>query len=129
MAPATMRSVFPFAFLALAPLACSLFAKSPALSSPLKDKLAQAETTTVEDAAKACLTKEGWKPDSMGGFAEGANVVTARNAAKDRISVYVQPAEMTPRVTGGPAYDDPFWSCLGQELSGGAKAVPSGSLA
>ena len=67
---------------------------------------------------KACLLKGGWKPDDVGGFAEGATVVSAKNAEKARISVYIQPPEMHPRVTGGPDYADPFWKCLSQELAG-----------
>lgn len=98
--------------------ACSLFATSPALKSPLKDRLAKAGTTTVEDAAKVCLAQAGWKPDAVGGDAEGANVVSATNSNKDRVSLYIQPPEMKPRVTGGPDYDDPFWKCLSRELSG-----------
>jgi hypothetical protein len=109
--------------LALAP-ACALFAKSPALASPLHEELAKAETPRIEDAAKACLIKAGWTPDDVGGEAEGASVVSAKNAAKTRVSVYIQPPGASPRVTGDPAYDDPFWSCLGHEL---ASAKPAAS--
>jgi hypothetical protein len=108
--------------------ACSLFATSPALKSPLQDRLRKAGTTTIEDAAKACLTQAGWKPDEVGGQAEGANVVSATNKDKDRITVYVQPPEMKPRVTGGPDYDDPFWKCLSREL-GGEHAAAAGDKA
>jgi hypothetical protein len=103
---------------------CALVSRSPALSSPLHERLAKADTPVIEDAAKACLTSEGWTPDDVGGEAEGASVVSARNAAKQRVSVYVQPPGSSPRVTGDPAYDDPFWSCLGREL-GSAKAAPA----
>jgi hypothetical protein len=102
--------------------ACALLSRSPALSSPLHEELAKADTPTIEDAAKACLRGEGWTPDDVGGEAEGASVVSARNAAKQRVSVYVQPPGSSPRVTGDPAYDDPFWSCLGHELGGGKPA-------
>jgi hypothetical protein len=107
-------------------LACSLISKSPALSNPLHDQLAKAELPSIEDATKACLTKEGWKPDDIGSIAEGSTVVTAKNSAKDQISVYIHGEEVSPRVTGGPGYGDPFWSCLGKELAGGGgKPAPS----
>jgi hypothetical protein len=109
----------------LAP-ACALFAKSPALASPLHEQLAKADTPRIEDAAKACLTKAGWTPDDVNGDSEGATVVSAKNAAKTRVSVYIQPPGASPRVTGDPAYDDPFWSCLGHEL-GSAKPAASTS--
>lgn len=109
----------------LAP-ACALFAKSPALASPLHEELAKADTPRIEDAAKACLIKAGWTPDDVNGDSEGATVVSAKNAAKTRVSVYIQPPGASPRVTGNPAYDNPFWSCLGHEL-GGAKPAASTS--
>ena len=46
--------------------ACSLVAKSPALQSPLHERLAKADTTTIEDAAKSCFTREGWAPVPRG---------------------------------------------------------------
>lgn len=107
--------------------ACVLLAKSPALRSPLHERLANAGTTRIEQAARTCLSKEGWKPDDIGGFAEGASVVSAKNAAKERVTVYVQPPEMNPRVTGGPAYDDPFWACLGHDLESGTAAAEASS--
>ena len=124
-----MRYGLPLALLLLTPLAsvtpaCALVAKSPALQSPLHERLAKADTTTIEDAAKDCLVHEGWTPDDIGGFAEGATVVSAKNAAKQRVSVYIQPPEMNPRVTGDPPYDDPFWGCLSRGLSS-AKAAPA----
>jgi hypothetical protein len=117
----------PF-LIAFAP-ACVFLAKSPALRSPLHEQLANAGSTRIEQAARTCLAKEGWKPDDVGGFAEGATVVSARNAAKERVSVYIQPPEMNPRVTGGPAYDDPFWTCLGHDLEGGTAAAEASSAA
>jgi hypothetical protein len=119
------RSMFlALVLVALPQAACSLFATSPALKSPLSDRLAKAGTTTIEDAAKACLAQAGWKPDEIGGLAEGATVVSATNSAKDRVSLYIQSPDMKPRVTGGPDYDDPFWKCLGREL-GGQHAAPA----
>ena len=102
--------------------ACSLFSTSPAVHSPLKERLAAADTPTVEDAAKACFKNGGWKVDPVGGMVEGANVVTASNA-KMKVDLYVQEPEVKPRVTGGPDYSDPFWNCLGKQLAGGAPAA------
>jgi hypothetical protein len=116
-----------FALLVLAPLACALVARSPALQSPLKDQLAKAETTGIEQAAKTCLTKAGWKPDDVDEYREGATVVSAKNQAKDRISLYIQAPEVKPRVTGGPEYEDPFWNCLGKELASPTPAAPASS--
>jgi hypothetical protein len=121
-----MRTITPVAIVLSALSACVLVSRSPALQSPLEERLAKADTTTIEDAAKACLSKNGWKPDELGGLAEGANVVSATNASKDRVSVYIQPPEMHPRVTGGPDYGDPFWACLGRELASPTPA-PAGS--
>jgi len=104
--------------------ACAFLAKSPALKSPLHEQLRKAEGTRIEQVAKDCLAQEGWKPDDIGSFAEGATVVSAKNAAKERVSVYIQPPEMDPRVTGGPGYDDPFWVCLGHDLAN-PKAPPA----
>ncbi len=112
----------------LATPACSLFAKSPALQDPLHDRLAKADLTNVEDATKACLLREGWKASDVGSYAEGATVVNATNSAKDQLSVYIHSSEVSPRVTGGPAYDDPFWGCLGHELEGG-KTAPAAEAA
>ena len=117
-------SAVSFALGAVMVSACALVAKSPALSSPLRDRLSRADSPTIEDAAKACFTAEGWTPDDMNGEAEGATVVSARNVAKSRVSVYVQPPGSTPRVTGDPPYDDPFWSCLDRQLARGATAAP-----
>jgi hypothetical protein len=108
-------------------VACSLFAKSPALSDPLQDRLAKADLTTVEDATKACLSKEGWKPNDVGSYSEGSTVVTAKNAAKEEMTVFIHGPETAPRVTGGPGYDDPFWPCLGKQLEG--KSAPPAASA
>lgn len=96
--------------------ACAVFATSPATHSPLRDRLAAADTSTVEDAARVCLAKGGWKVDPVGGLAEGANIVSASNA-KEKTDLYIQAPEVKPRVTGGPDYADPFWKCLGTELA------------
>ena len=110
----------PIVFLVLP--ACSLFSTSPATHGALKEHLAAAETTRIEDAARGCLEKGGYKVDPVGGIAEGANVVSAHNKVV-RVDVYIQPPDVTPRVTG-PEYDDPFWKCLESDLAG-AKAPPA----
>jgi hypothetical protein len=93
-------------------LAC---ATTPALRSPLREQLAKSDTSTVEQATRACLKNAGWKVDPVGGLSGGANVVTAFKA-KDQTDVYIYPAETSPRITGGPDYGDGFWLCLGHEL-------------
>jgi hypothetical protein len=122
-----MRSALLLALLVSVPVACALTARSPALQSPMQDRLAKAETTTIEDATKVCLQRGGWTPDDVGEYREGANVVSAKNAAKERISVYIQAPEVKPRVTGGPEYDNPFWRCLGSELANPTPPAPSAS--
>jgi hypothetical protein len=119
-----VRSLLPI-LLALAPCACSLFAKSPALADPLHDRLAKADLTAVEDASKACLTRAGWKTDPVDSIAEGSTVVNATDKEKHGMSIYIHGAEVSPRVTGGPPYDDPFWGCLDKQLAGGSEA-PAG---
>ena len=119
-----MRYALPI-LLVLAPAACSILAKSPALQAPLQDRLAKAELTDIEDAAKTCLSAEGWRPDDVGSIAEGSTVVKAKNPQKEIVAVYIHSAEVTPRVTGGPSYGDPFWGCLGHQLEGGKSAAPA----
>lgn len=119
-----MRSHLSFVVAVSLTSACSLVAKSPALSDPLHQQLAKADTSTIDEAARTCLTQEGWTPDDVAADAEGATVVSAKNAAKSHVSVYIQPTGMSPRVTGDPAYDDPFWQCLERALAH-AKAASS----
>jgi hypothetical protein len=95
--------------------ACST---APAARSPLREQLAGAETPAVEQAARACLQKSGWKVDPIAGLSGGANVVTAYKA-KEQTDVYIYPPQTKPRITGGPDYGDKFWTCLGGELGGG----------
>jgi hypothetical protein len=114
--------------LVLAP-ACSVLAKSPALADPLHDRLAKAELPAVEDATKACLTSAGWKTDPVDSIAEGSTVVNATDTAKHGMSVYIHGAEVSPRVTGGPPYDDPFWTCLDKQLAGGSEAPAASTSA
>ncbi len=127
MLPTQMRSHLALVLAAAILPACALVAKSPALTSPLHEQLAKADTSSIQDAAKACLTREGYTPDDVAGDAEGASVVSAKNAAKTHVSVYIQPPGQTPRVTGDPAYDDPFWTCLGREVSSPKAAAPAAS--
>jgi hypothetical protein len=101
----------------------NFLATSPATHSPLREQLARADTPTVEDAVRACLAKGGWKVDPVGSLSGGANVVSAKNT-EQITQVYIQAPEMHPRLTGGPEYSDPFWKCLGGQLSS-AKAAPA----
>ncbi len=129
MAHPMRRFVFP-SFLLVASLgpACAVVSRSPALGPPLRDHLAKADTSTIEDASRTCLNEGGYKPDDVTGDAEGANVVSAKNSEKVRVSVYIQARGTTPRVTGDPPYDDPFWKCLDRELGGsGSKPAPAPS--
>ena len=96
---------------------------SPAMRSPLREQLAAADTSKVEAAARACLAKGKWKVDPIGGLsASGWNIVNARKG-KEETQVYIQGPGARPRITGGPDYDDAFWTCLGAEL-GGSGAAP-----
>jgi hypothetical protein len=116
-------SMRPTSFLLLAAAAmapaCVLAQKSPALSSPLRDRLAKQDTSHIEEVVRACLSEEGWTPDDVSGDAEGATVVKAKNKEKARTSVYIQSPGQVPRVTGDPAYDDPFWKCLNRDAVNG----------
>lgn len=107
------RSSLLFFFLA----ACST---SPAAQSPLREQLAAAETSRIEEVTRACLAKVGWKVDPIGGLAAGGwNVVHASRAkgeVKEATDVYIEPPGGRPRVTGGPDYDDKFWKCLEKDL-------------
>ncbi len=96
-------------------------ASTPALQSPLREKLAASDTPAVEQAARTCLVNSGWKVDPVGGVSGGANVVTAFKA-KEQTDVYIYPAETKPRITGGPDYRDGFWKCLGSELGSGSSS-------
>jgi hypothetical protein len=113
-------SLLPLASLA-AVAACS---KAPPARSPLREQLAAAETSNIEQVTRKCLTDEGWKVDDVGSISAGANVVHAFKA-KDQTDVYIYPHDQAPRVTGGPDDGDVFWKCLGNALgpaSGGDKA-------
>jgi hypothetical protein len=92
---------------------------SPAMKSPLRERLANADTPAVEDATRACLDANGWTSDPVGSVSGGSNVVTAKNKDKVQTQVFVHPPDQKPRVTGGPD-DDKFWSCLSAKLGTGA---------
>ena len=111
------------AAVAMAP-ACALAQKSPALSAPLRDRLAKQDTSHIEEVVRACLSDEGWTPDDVSGDAEGATVVKAKNKEKARTSVYIQSPGQVPRVTGDPPYDDPFWKCLNRDIVNGPAKKP-----
>jgi hypothetical protein len=101
-------------------------ATSPAMHSPLREQLGAADTSRVEEATRACLAKSGWKVDPVGGLAAGGwNVVNAKKE-KELTQVFIQAPGTHPRITGGPDYDDVFWTCLGGELSAG-KTPPADS--
>jgi hypothetical protein len=120
-----MESLARRALHAAVPLALvTACATTPALRSPLREQLASADTSTVEQATRACLKSAGWKVDPVGGLSGGANVVTAFKA-KDQTDVYIYPEKTSPRITGGPDYTDGFWMCLGHEL-GSASAGGGG---
>jgi hypothetical protein len=100
-------------------------ATAPAMRSPLRERLATTGTSDVEAAVRACLTKQGWKVDTVGSYSGGAMVVSATKA-KDMTAVYVYPPEQKPRITGGPDDGDPFWKCVGGELAGGGDKTDKG---
>lgn len=128
MESSRMRPVLPLVLAMAAAPACALVAKSPALSSPLHERLAKTDSSRIEEVTRACFTEEGWVPDDVTSDAEGATVVSAKNSAKARESVYIQPRGSNPRLTGDPPYDNPFWHCLSRGL-GGAMPAPSASVA
>lgn len=98
----------------LAAAACS---KAPAAKSPLREKLATADTPTIEDAARGCFTDEGWKVDPVGSVSAGDNVLTAyREKDTAPTELYIHHPDQTPRLTGGPEDDDKFWTCLAKAL-------------
>jgi len=107
----------------LLPVLLCFCAASPATRNPLRDQMASIDSGQLEDAIRACLEKTGWKVDPVPGLMGGARKVGAsrRSGATD---IYIYPPDMSPRITGGPDYDSPFWSCLGSEL-GGAKPAES----
>ena len=100
---------------ALAAAAC---ATAPAMRSPLRERLATADTPTVEDATRACLTDLGWTAYPIGSVSGGSNVVSADNKDREQTQVFVHQADQKPRVTGGPD-DEKFWKCLTKTLGGG----------
>ncbi len=109
-----MRILLPALLLAAASASC---ATSPAMRSPLKERLAASDTPAVEEATRACLTDEGWKVDPIGSISGGSNVVSAKMKDKEPTQVYVHAPDQSPRVTGGPD-DKVFWKCLAEKLGG-----------
>jgi hypothetical protein len=104
--------------LIVASIALAACASSPAMRSPLRERLATADTPAVEDATRECLNSLGWTADPIGSVSGGSNVVSAKNKDREQTQVFVNQADQKPRVTGGP--DDPkFWKCLAQKLGGG----------
>jgi hypothetical protein len=117
--------LLPFVPSLIAAWALAACSTSPAVHSPLRERLAVAANSEVEDATRACFTKGGFTVDPIAELVNGARVV---NATKDRnlIKVYISPADVKPRVAGGPDYSDPFWKCLASEL-GGKRTEPPAS--
>jgi hypothetical protein len=109
------------ATIALAPLLVVACATAPSAQSPLREALANADSSDVDAAVRSCLTEGGWKVDDVGSVSSGSNVVTAYKA-KDQTDVYVHPADQKPRITGGPDSGSPFWKCLGAALGKGPAA-------
>ncbi len=98
----------------LAAAACS---KAPAAKSPLREALTKADTPTIEDAARGCLTDGGWKVDPVGSVSAGDNVITAyREKDTAPTELYIHQHDQTPRLTGGPDDGDKFWACLAKAL-------------
>jgi hypothetical protein len=120
----------PPTFLVLGLAALAACSMAPAARSPLRERLDASDNPTVEQAARACLSKTGWKVDPLAGLSGGADVVTAYKA-KGQTDVYIYPPKTQPRITGGPDDGDAFWGCLGRELGGasggGDKAAPADS--
>jgi hypothetical protein len=110
-----MRLVSSAVFLVVVVAAC---ATPPSAKSPLREALAQAPTSDVESAVRACLAEQGWKVDDVGSYASGSDVVTAYKA-KDQTDVYIHAPEQKPRITGGPEDGSAFWKCLPGQLKGG----------
>ena len=67
-----MRRDLALVLLASTVAACALVARSPALQSPLHERLMKADTPTIEAAAKDCLVHEGWNAGRiLGGSPKG----------------------------------------------------------
>jgi hypothetical protein len=99
----------------LALLSC---ATSPASRAPLRDQLAAADTSRIEDATRACLTDAGWKVDPIAEDVFGARRVGGSRGVQS-VEVYIYPPTERPRITGGPDWTrDPYWTCLSEELAG-----------
>jgi hypothetical protein len=106
-------------------LAAAACATAPAMRSPLRERLATADTPAVEDATRACLTDLGWTADPIGSVSGGSNVVSAHNKDREQTQVFVHQADQKPRITGGPD-DEKFWKCLAKTLGGGPGSDDSG---
>jgi hypothetical protein len=126
-----MRStlIFPLAVCASVFASC---ANSPAARSPLRDKLAAADTPDVISATRDCLSKNGWNVDPVGSVSSTGADVVAATKDKDHTNVAIHSKDVVPRITDGPDGSDPFWKCLATSLgggggSGGGGETPAGS--
>jgi hypothetical protein len=113
-------------FALLVPFVLASCATSPALHSPLRERLAASDSSQVEDATRNCLTEGGWKVDPIADLVAGSRRVTGskENATTE---VYINQPDVKPRITGGPDWGDPFWRCLRKALKGGASPPPPSS--
>jgi hypothetical protein len=100
-------------------------ASAPASRTPLSEQLAVVDASRLEQATRTCLEQGGWKVDPLPRLVGGARRFSAVKG-KGETYIYLYDREMKPRITGGPDYDDPFWTCLGKEL-GSSKAEPASS--
>jgi hypothetical protein len=84
----------------------------PASRSPLKEKLAPLSSSELEDAARACLQKTGWKVDDLSTQHGDVRVLHAKKANGDA-SLNLLSEGIAPRITGELGQGgDAFWSCL-----------------
>ena len=97
---------------------------APAARSPLHEQLAALDTSQIEDVTRSCLESSGWKVDPIPGEVGGTNAVAAFKK-DDHTDVLVYAPDMNPRITGGPDYKDPFWTCLERQTKAGAKPAVS----
>ncbi|MGA2450517.1 MAG: hypothetical protein ABTD50_17755 [Polyangiaceae bacterium] len=101
------------------PLLLAACINAPAARTPLHERLAPMETSQIEAATRSCLESVGWHVDPIPGEVGGTNAVSAFKK-DDRTQVLIYGPDMNPRITGGPDYADPFWSCLEQATKPGA---------
>jgi hypothetical protein len=100
---------------------------TPAARSPLREALAAAARSSIEEASTACFTATGWKVDPIPSTMADAEVLKAVRGS-GQTELYIHGKDMTPRLNGGPDDNDPFWDCLTKELNSpgsGVAAMPA----